>query len=301
MDRSAEMAVFVKVVEEGGFSAAARALRLSPSAVSKQVTRLEDRLGVRLLTRTTRSLGMTEEGRDFFERSVRILSDIDEAELAVSRSHAQPRGTLRISTGVAFGKQQISPLLPEFLDRYPEVQVELESSDSFVDLVEEGMDVAIRFGPLQDSSMVARFLANSSRAIVAAPAYLEQHGEPAHPSELVRHNCLTFSHNLHLNDWVFRGPDGEIPVQASGNFRASNGETIFQLCLAGLGVARLARFLVEPEVRAGRLRMILTDFYRDVTIPINAVYPTRRHLSPKVRAFVDFLVEKYSPVPPWEI
>ena len=300
MDRASEMGVFIRVVDEGGFSAAARALRLTPSAVSKQITRLEDRLGVRLLTRTTRQLHLTEEGSQFYERSVRILADIEEAETAVSQVDARPRGTLRISCGVSFGKYQISPLLSEFLERYPDLSVEVSTSDSLVDLVEEGIDVAVRFSPLPDSSMVARFLANSRRAIVASPAYLERHGEPAHPRDLERHNCLSFSRQTHLNDWIFAGPDGEIPIQAKGNFMANNGETIFEMALAGLGVARLARWLVEPEVRAGNLRMILQDYYRDVTVPIHAVYPTRRHLSPKVRAFVDYLVEKFTPVPPWE-
>lgn len=294
------MAVFVRVVDEGGFSAAARVLRLTPSAVSKQITRLEDRLGVRLLTRTTRQLHLTEEGSEFYERSVRILADVEEAEQAVSRSDSAPRGTLRVSCGVSFGKYQISPLMPEFLSRYPGLSVELETSDSLVDLVEEGVDVAVRFGSLSDSSMVARFLAGSRRSIVAAPSYLERHGEPTHPRELGDHNCLAFSHQVHLNEWRFKGEEGEIPVQAQGNFRANNGETVFEMALAGLGIARLARWLVEPEIRAGRLKMILQDYYRDVTVPINAIYPTRRHLSPKVRAYVDFLVEKFTPVPPWE-
>ena len=301
MDRASEMGVFVRVVDDGGFSAAARALRLTPSAVSKQITRLEDRLGVRLLTRTTRQLNLTEEGSEFYERSVRILADMEEAELAVSQIDAQPRGTLHISCGVSFGKYQISPLLPEFLERYPDLSVEVATSDSLVDLVEEGVDVAVRFSPLPDSSMVARFLAGSRRAIVVAPSYLERHGEPTHPSQLVDHNCLTFSRQIQLNEWIFASPDGEIPIHAKGNFMANNGETIFEMVLAGLGVARLARWLVESEVRAGRLKMVLQDYYRDVTVPIHAVYPTRRHLSPKVRAFVDFLVEKFSPVPPWEI
>ncbi len=300
MDRTAEMGVFVRVVDEGGFSAAARGLRLTPSAVSKQITRLEDRLGVRLLTRTTRQLHLTEEGSEFYERSVRILADLEEAEQAVSRADAAPRGTLRVSCGVSFGKYQISPLVSEFLTRYPDVTIELDTSDSLVDLVEEGIDVAVRFGPLSDSSMVARFLANSRRAIVAAPSYLARFGEPAHPRDLVHHNCLSFTHQVHLNEWRFKGPEGEIPVEARGNFKANNGETVFEMALAGLGIARLARFLVEPGIRAGRLKMVLQDYYRDINVPIHAIYPTRRHLSPKVRAFVDFLVEKYTPHPPWE-
>ncbi|MDW3205648.1 MAG: LysR family transcriptional regulator [Alphaproteobacteria bacterium] len=301
MDRAGEMAVFTKVVEEGSFSSAARALKLTPSAVSKQIGRLEDRLGVRLLNRTTRQLSATEEGDAFYQRCVRILTDMEEAELAVSQRHSAPRGTLRVNCGVAFGKHQISPLIPEFLERYPEVNVEMTLTDALADLVEEGQDVAIRFGKLQDSSMVARQLAVSRRAICCSPAYLERKGEPKHPSELTEHNRLAFATAIHLNEWIFRLPDGtEFPVKAEGNFTANNGETIHEMVLAGLGIARLAEFLVAPEVKEGKLVRILTPFYRDVEVPINAVYPTRRHLSPKVRAFVDFLVEKFNPVPPWE-
>lgn len=295
------MAVFTKVVEEGSFSSAARALKLTPSAVSKQIGRLEDRLGVRLLNRTTRQLSATEEGDAFYQRCVRILTDMEEAELAVSQRHSAPRGTLRVNCGVAFGKHQISPLIPEFLDRYPEVNVEMTLTDALADLVEEGQDVAIRFGKLQDSSMVARQLAVSRRAICCSPDYLDRNGEPKHPSELAEHNRLAFATAIHLNEWIFRLPDGaEFPVKAEGNFTANNGETIHEMVLAGLGIARLAEFLVAPEVKEGKLVRILTPFYRDVEVPINAVYPTRRHLSPKVRAFVDFLVEKFNPVPPWE-
>lgn len=301
MDRAGEMSVFAKVVEEGSFSSAARALKLTPSAVSKQIGRLEDRLGVRLLNRTTRQLSATEEGDAFYQRCVRILTDMEEAELAVSQRHSAPRGTLRVNCGVAFGKHQISPLIAEFLERYPEVSVEMTQTDALADLVEEGQDIAIRFGKLQDSSMVARQLTISRRAICCSPEYLKRHGEPKHPSELAAHNCLSFSTAIHLNEWVFRLADGaEFPFRAQGNFTANNGETIHEMVQSGLGIARLAEFLVGPDVREGRLVRILEPYYRDIEVPINAVYPTRRHLSPKVRAFVDFLVEKFNPVPPWE-
>lgn len=300
MDKIGELTVFAKVVDEGGFSAAARAMNLTPSAVSKQIGRLEDRLGVRLLNRTTRSLSLTPEGRSFYERCTRILSDIDEAEAEVTSAHTTPKGALRISCGVAFGRHQVSPLIPEFLERYPDVQVEMIQTDSLVDLVEQGVDLAVRFGELQDSSLVARFLARSKRAICASPEYLERHGIPQHPSDLQDHNCLFFSTLPHLNEWIFKVPEGEYSFRPQGNFSANNGETIHEMALAGLGVARLAEFLVAPDVRDGKLVRVLQDYYRDITVPIHALYPTRRHLSPKLRAFVDFLVEKFSPVPPWE-
>lgn len=299
MDRAGEMTVFVKVAEQGSFSSAARDLGQTPSAVSKLIGRLEDRLGVRLIHRTTRKLSLTEEGEAFFQRAVRILADIDEAELAVSSLHASPRGVLRVNSGVAFGKRVIGPLLPEFLAQYPEVSIEFTQSDAMVDLVEEGVDVAIRFGDLKDSSMVARFLAGSRRAVVASPDYLEKHGMPSHPDDLARHNLIGFSMQQHLNSWVFQDNGVERPIQVQGNFTANNGETLFEMVLAGLGVARMAEFLVGPAAKEGRLVRILTDYYRDVTVPIHAIYPNRRHLSPKVRAFVDFLVLRFTPKPPW--
>ena len=300
MDKIGELTVFAKVVDEGGFSAAARAMNLTPSAVSKQIGRLEDRLGARLLNRTTRSLSLTPEGRNFYDRCTRILADIDDAEAEVTQAHDSPRGVLRISCGVAFGRHQVSPLVPEFLERYPDVQVEMTLTDSVVDLVEQGIDLAVRFGELRDSSLIARFLARSKRAICASPEYLERHGIPQTPQELDQHNCLFFSNLPHLNEWIFKMPDGEYAYQPNGNFCANNGETIHEMALQGLGIARLAEFLVSPDVRDGKLERILTDYYRDITVPIHALYPTRRHLSPKLRAFLDFLVEKFSPIPPWD-
>lgn len=299
MDRAGEMTVFVRVAEEGSFSAAARILGQTPSAVSKLIGRLEDRLGVRLIHRTTRKLSLTEEGDAFFQRAVRILADIDEAELAVSSLHATPRGILRVNTGVAFGKHIIGPLIPEFLERYSDVNIEMSMTDSLIDLVEDGVDVAVRFGDLKDSSMVARFLAGSRRAVVASPAYLERYGVPTHPKDLVNHNLIGFSNQPNLNTWVFLVDGVEYPVPVKGNFTANNGETIFEMATEGLGMARMAEFLVGPAAKEGKLVRVLTDFYRDITIPIHAIYPHRRHLSPKVRAFVDFLVEKFHPEPPW--
>jgi len=301
MDKMAEYTVFVRVVEDGGFSAAARALRLTPSAISKQIARLEDRLGVRLINRTTRRLGLTDEGRSFYERCVGILADIDEAEESVTRSTDSPRGKLHINTGVAFGRNQINPLIPAFLEQYPDIEIDITMTDSLSDLVEEGVDVAIRFGFLQDSTLVARHLAYSRRAICASPAYLEKHGVPQTPNDLVNHNCLSFSHLPHLNDWVFKVPEGEFSIRPKGNFAANNGEAIHEMAVNGLGVTRMAEFLVSSDVKSGKLVRVLQDYYRDIDVPIHAIYPTKRHLSAKVRAFVDYLVKSFNPVPPWEL
>lgn len=301
MDNINEMQVFARVVDSGGFSSAARSLSLSPSAVSKQITKLEDRLGVRLLTRTTRRLNLTEEGDAFYHRVKRILAEIDEAEQAVSISKAAPRGHLRVTCSVAFGETQVAPLLPEFLDRYPEVTFELMLSDGIVDLVEEGVDVAIRQGKLSNSAMVARKLADNRRRICAAPSYVEKFGTPETPDDLYQHNCLGFAGHPYLNEWPFRLEDGKRQVvRASGNFSANNGESIYDLLMAGLGIARAAEFMVGKHLQEGTLIEVLGDYLEDEAAPIHIVYPDPRHLSPKTRAFIDYMVEKMTPVPPWE-
>lgn len=294
-----EMAVFARVVGAGGFSRAARELKLTPSAVSKKVSRLEDRLGARLLNRTTRRIALTEVGEAFYTRCQRILADIDEAERAVSRADSAARGTLRMSASIAFGQRQIVPLVPEFLERYPDLRVDLTMTDHIVNLVEEGVDVAVRVSSLPDSALVVRKLAPERRIICAAPDYLASHGTPRTPADLVHHNCLTYS-TLAANEWKFAGADGVFSVDARGNFEANGGEAMREMALSGVGLVRLATFLIGPDIRAGRLVPLLTDYERAEGSAVYAVYPHRRHLSTKVRAFVDFLVEKMTPTPPWE-
>jgi len=300
MDQPTEMAVFVRVVDEGSFSAAARQLKLTPSAVSKLIGRLEDRLGARLLNRTTRRLGLTEVGDAFYRRCVPILADIAEAERAVSRLHSAPRGTLKVNAAISFAQLWVVPLIPEFLARYPEVRFDLTLSDSIVDLVEEGVDVAIRIAELADSSLIARRLAPGNRTVCAAPSYLDRYGMPKTPDDLKHHNCLTLSIASSLNEWGFEGPDGKRTVRVSGTFEANNVIALHRAALEGLGLLRASRFLVGPDLKAGRLIPVLSEFHCPGDSAIYAVYPHNRHLSPKVRAFVDFLVEKFMPVPPWE-
>lgn len=302
MDKPAAMAVFVRVVEAGGFSPAARAIGLSPSAVSKLIARLEDRLGARLLNRTTRSLSLTDEGRAFFERCRHILAEIEEAERSVSRLHGVPRGRLRVTAAAAFAVHQIVPLLPEFMTRYPEVHLELNVNDRVIDLVEEGFDVGVRTGVHGDSSLISRLVAEDHRIICAAPGYLERHGEPATPADLAHHNCLTWTGNQgDLNDWPFDGPHGPFVVRVRGNTEVNNGDALYEMTLAGLGLGRLARYRIADAMRAGRLLPLLGQHHRFVKLPIHVVYPHRRHLSAKVRAFTDFLAGKFAPVPPWAI
>ena len=299
-DRAGEMAVLVQVVEQGSLTAAAQRLRLSPSAVSKLVTRLENRLGVRLLQRTTRRVSATAEGRLFYERAREILDEIDAAEELARAGRLQPRGTLRVSLSHGFGMSQIVPLVPEFTARHPEVELQLAFADRRVDIAGQGFDLAIRLGPVHDELLIARRLGDHGRIVCAAPAYLERNGAPDRPEALAAHNCILFDHPDALNRWPFRAPDGtttRVPVR--GNFRSDNGDALFELLLQGLGIAWAADFLAIPHLATGRLVPLLADFAVDERTAIHAVYPQRRHLPAKVRAFIDFLVERCQPIPTW--
>ena len=237
MKRSDEMSVFVNVVREGGFSAAAKVLELTPSAVSKQVSRLEDRLNVRLLNRTTRQLSMTEEGETYFQRATAILADIEEAESLVADRHGSPRGMLRVTSSITFGRHQIVPLMPEFLNVLPDVRLQLSLSDNVVDLVQERFDVAIRVADLNDSSLVARRLAVDRRVVCAAPSYLERYGTPQSPETLRDHNCLVIMNIPSMRDWefIFGGTTRKIHVE--GRFETNSGVAVHEAALDGIGIA----------------------------------------------------------------
>jgi len=299
MQRPDEMAAFVNVVREGGFSAAAKAMQLTPSAVSKQVSRLEDRLNVQLLNRTTRHLSMTEEGETFFQRATAILADIEEAEALVSDRRGTPSGTLRVTSSITFGRHQLVPMMPEFLNSYPDLRLQLSLSDNVVDLVQEGVDVAIRIGELTDSSLVARRLAVDRRVVCAAPSYVEKYGIPKSPEALRDHNCLVITNIPSMRDWIFSFGSTTRKIHVEGRFETNSGVAIHEAALDGIGIAQLAAYLVAPDLRAGRLVSFLEDRVAEGK-PIFAVYPHSRHLSPKVRAFIDFLVDKLTPIPPWE-
>jgi DNA-binding transcriptional LysR family regulator len=298
MDQSSEMAVFVTVVREAGFSAAARVLHLTPSAVSKQITRLEDRLGVRLLNRTTRRFSMTDEGEAYYQRAVSILADIAETEAMISNRGGAPRGILRLSCSTTFGRLQVVPLLPEFLGRFPEMKLQLSLTDTIVDLVQEGIDVAIRIAELSDSSLVARRLGIDRRIVCAAPSYVKKYGLPKNPEELRNHNCLILNTAQALNDWEFSLGGETRKIHVDGPFEANSGIAVHAATLSGLGIAQLASYVAVPDLKAGRLISCLDEFVVSQR-PIYAVYPHRRHLSPKVREFVNFLVERFTPTPPW--
>jgi len=300
MDIPGDMAAFVRAVEHGGFSPAARELGLTPSAISKLVTRMESRLGVRLLNRTTRRLALTPEGEAFFHRAQRILADIEEAENEVARFRARPRGRLRVNVGTAFGSHQLVPALPEFLARYPEIEVELTMTDRVVDLVEEGADIGLRTGHLADSSLVSRKVCDMERVICASPAYLERRGRPRSPEDLLAHNCLVFAGAPQFRRWPFRFADGVRDVAVTGNVSANSAETLVQLAVNGLGIVRLADVIVGDVIARGELELVLADSHHVEPLPLHAVFPHGRQRSPRVAALVDFLVEKFADSP-WRV
>ena len=291
MDILNGMATFAAVVEAGSFTAAANNLGQSKSSISKQISRLEDRLGARLLNRTTRKLSLTDVGQDYYERCRRIVEEAEEAELAVTTLQECPRGLLRISSSHSFGNRHISPLLPEFMKRYPDISLEVHLSGQMVDLVEQGIDVAIRVGSLRDSSLIARKLADVRLAIAATPEYWDRHGRPSHPRDLSSHNCFTYAYAQSPRSWYFQDKDGQdlwVPVQ--GNLHGNSGDMTLEAALAGLGVAALPTFFCPEAYEDGRLETVLEDYYSP-PMGVYAVYPHSRHLSTKVRVLVDFLVE----------
>jgi DNA-binding transcriptional LysR family regulator len=289
------MEVFVLAAELKSFSAAGRKLRLSPSAVSKLVTRIEDRLGARLLVRTTRRLELTPEGEVYLGRARRILSEIAETERIVAEgAKVVPRGPLRVNASVGFGERYILPLVPAFLTLYPEIELDLTLTDGVIDVIGERTDVAIRSGPLRDSSLKARKLLESRKVVIASPAYLERHGTPRHPADLAAHNCLRFNFRRAMDDWPFLSADGQTAEarDVSGNMLVSSGAILRQLCLDGLGLGRIGRFHVEPDIAAGTLVPVLEDFNPGDIEVVHAVFAGHEHLAARIRAFIDFLVEK---------
>jgi len=290
-NRSGEMEVFAAVVERGGFSAAAKLFGMTPSAVSKLVTRLEGRLGARLVNRSTRKLQLTAEGQAFHQRCVTILSDIAEAECEAAAGRA-PRGRVRVNANVAFGNQILLPLVPAFLAEHPELSVDLVFTDQVVDLIEERADIAIRVapGPLRGNQLMARKIGESGVAVVASPDYLARHGEPKTPADLAKHNLIGFNFARSVEGWPFRVDGALISVAAVGNTQVGDGEIARQLAVAGVGLARLGRFHTQAEVAAGRLVAVLEDFNAGDIEVIHAVYLGQGGFVPaRMRAFIDFL------------
>jgi DNA-binding transcriptional LysR family regulator len=300
LDRVTGMQVFVRVAMLGSFSAAARALDLSQTMVTKHVAALEDRLGVKLLHRSTRKLVLTEGGRNYLTACERILAEIEEAEASASLDRIEPRGTLRLNVPLTFGFRQVVPALTEFSRLYPAVSFDLGLADRYVDLMEEGWDLAIRIGQLKDSSLVARRLAACRTIVCAAPAYLKQHGIPQTPDDLARHNCLAYTlpSAIGANRWTF-GTEGDIVVPIQGNLRANNGDALLAAAVAGQGLIYQPTFIVGDSLREGSLVPVLSN-YPTYEPAIHAVLPSGRQAPAKVRVFVAFLAERFGPEPEWD-
>lgn len=292
MTQLSEHQTFVHVVDSGSFSSAARILGVSKSHVSKQIGRLEERLGARLLQRTTRRVALTEAGRAFYERCARILEDLQEAELAVSRLQSTPTGTLRITAPFSFGLDYVAPAISEFLQAHPRLNVDLDYTDRYVDIVGEGYDMAVRIGRLRDSSLIARKLAPMRMFTVTSPSYLEANGIPTTPEELRNHSCLHYTLRHGGSNWQYGNAQGaEVSVKVDGRIQCNNGDALMTAAVGGLGIALLPDFIVAPAIRSGKLKIILDD-WADTSNAIWLVYPHNRHLSAKVRVFVDFLMDR---------
>jgi DNA-binding transcriptional LysR family regulator len=291
----AQLEIFVHVVQDGGFTQAAQSLGVSKSFVSRQLGALEDRLGARLLNRTTRKLTLTDVGSVFYERCKRVLDELSEAEHEVSDLQNVPRGTLRMSAPMSFGVRYVAPEVAAFAAKHDQLAVELDFSDRRVDLLDEGFDLAIRVGNLPDSSLVARKLGVSDVLLVASADYLDRRGRPTHPRELREHECLLYAYSPGTQ-WVLEGEDGTVTVPVHGRVTANNGDAIAAAVRAGLGIAPLPDFIAAPLVRDGSAELVLAKWTN--TFGIWAIYPHHRHLSAKVRQLVDFLAERWAE-PAW--
>ena len=290
-DRARALSLFVAVVEGGSFSAAGRVLDLSPSAVSRAIDRIETRLGVRLLLRSTRALSLTAEGQAYLQSARRILADLDDAEQQIADQGA-PRGRLRVSAALSHGRLCVVPLLGEFAALYPHILVDIALTDTLVDVAAGQADVAIRFGPLADSTLTIRKLGETRRVIVASPAYLARHGTPRRPEDLHSHNCLNFNFRRAEPIWPFRADGRDFALCVKGNIEANNGETLGQLAANGVGIARVGAFSVAGEIAAGRLVPILEVYNPGDIELIHAVFVGGANTPARVRVFVDFLAER---------
>ncbi len=290
------LAIFVKVAERLSFVRAAADLGITQSGVSNAISRLEDQIGTPLLARTTRRVSLTEHGAAFFERCRQALAEIEEAELMLKNAQLKPSGNLRIDVPVVFGRLKVAPLLGAFQARYPDISLRVTFNDRYVDLVEEGIDVSIRFGVLQDSSLIARRLSSAKLSVVGAPAYFAKFGRPKRVEDLGRHNCLafTFRETRQARAWRFTQGGVEVAINPRGNISLSDGVAVCDAACAGRGLAQLQDFFIDEPIARGQLVSIL-DKFAPAPQPIWVVYPQARHLSPKVRVFVDFMAEQFSP------
>ena len=295
-----EIQAFIHIVETGSITAAADRLNLAKSAVSRRLSELEEHLGVELLHRTTRTLNLTDSGKGFYERCVRIMADLEEAENAVSQAHQELSGELRVAAPLTFGIMHLGPAITEFQQLHPAIQFDIDFNDRQIDLIQEGFDVGIRIADLKDSSLIARKLARVSTIVCASPAYLEKFGTPATPEELSEHRCLTYSYLPNPNQWTFIDMLGQLQtVKVGKGLQSNNGDFQKEAAVAGLGIVRQPTFICYQAIQNKELIPILQD-YEIPSINAYAIYPPTRHLSQRVRTFIDFLVERFAGTPYWE-
>lgn len=295
MDRTLEMTVFAAVVDAGSFVGAVDTLKMSKAAVSRHVDALEQRLGVRLLQRTTRRLSLTDEGRIFYQRSKDVLSALDDAESEVSSRTLEPSGLIRVNAPVTFGIMHLAPLWSAFMNAYPHVDLDVTLNDRVVDLVDEGYDLAVRISALPNSTLISRKLASTRILLCASPTYLEQHGTPKHPRELIQHRVLGYTNWPSRDEWHLTGPEGRVTVQTRARVHTNNGDTCREIALRHGGIMLQPRFMLEEDLRLGRLVELMPE-YRCAEVGIYAVYPTSKHLPLKMRRLVDFLVNAFRTV-----
>ncbi len=301
MDKTASIRTFTRVVDEGSFAAAARSQGITRSAVSKHIKALENELGAQLFRRSTRRVSPTETGLAFYERALLVLADLDAAFLAVGQRQGEIRGHLRVNAPMSLGTLHLSRMVADFIDLYPDLQLELSLSDRFVDPIEEGFDVTIRVArPRHSTSLVMRDLAPARRVLCASPAYLDSAGEPLRPGDLRDHRCLHYGHLESGSTWPLTGPDGDHPTRIRCVMWSNNGEVLKDAAMAGQGIAMLPTFIVGPDLQQGLLRTVLCD-YAPADVRIFALYPRHRHLAAKVRLFVDYLAGRITERPYWDL
>ncbi|MHC8350935.1 LysR family transcriptional regulator [Pseudomonas sp. RT4P38] len=298
MDRALEMQVFCTVVDKGTFVGAAEPLEMSKAAISRYVSALEERLGARLLHRTTRKLSLTEEGRQFYHQAREVLALMDQAEEAVSSAVPEPSGILRVNAPVSFGVLHLAPLWGAFMSAHPNVELDISLNDRLVDLVDEGFDAAIRIARMENSSLVGRRLAGTRMCLCASPDYLASHPPLRTLADLAEHGVIAYTNFATGNEWPFDGPDGRVSVRTRSSVRCNNGDTCRSIAIAGGGVALQPSFMVSEDLRSGALVEILPE-YRSIELGIYVVYPTRKHLASKVRALISFLTDRFAH-PEWE-
>ncbi len=292
MDVLGAFRTFIRVAETGSFSAVAREVGATQPAISRQVAALEAHLGARLVQRSTRSLTLTEDGRDLLGHARLVLDAVEQAEAAIGRQRIAPVGLVRLGCPASFGRLYVAPRIGTLLERYPQLSVELVIADDVVDMVQERLDLTLRVGAISDASLVARRVGSTVSIAVAAPDYLEQHGEPAHPADLESHDCVLFTRLADPHTWTFGGADGDVPVHVSGRLRTDSVEAMAEAVLAGVGIGLVPSWMLHDAVQTGRLRALLTD-WRPSRRPISVVYPSRRFLAPRTRVVIDFLVDEF--------